>query len=217
VIWTFYEGNDLGDLLDYQRHQDELDQLPRVAPLRDRTFLDNAATAIWKALLGCTLDERAATRHGLLRVGGDVAPAKTWFVDGETPAGPREARAFEQLRGILGRAFAATRAAGADFVVACAPTKWRVHAGLVELPADSELAVWPRSDLHVRLRELLATISPEIGFVDLAEALREQVARGELVYLLDDTHWTPDGHESVARAVARYLEERQGPSPRPAR
>jgi hypothetical protein len=84
-----------------------------------------------------------------------------------------------------------------------------VYGDLVELPPDSELAGWPRSDLPARLREQLAHLSPAIGFVDLTAALKARAAAGELVYLPDDTHWTPAGHAAVARALAEHLEQRR--------
>jgi hypothetical protein len=33
----------------------------------------------------------------------------------------------------------------------------------------------------------------------------ERAAAGELVYLLDDTHWTLAGHEVVAGAIHEFL------------
>jgi hypothetical protein len=56
---------------------------------------------------------------------------------------------------------------------------------------------------------MLAGISPEIGFLDLGETLHARAASGELVYLLDDTHWTPAGHAAVARALHTYLAARE--------
>ena len=67
-------------------------------------------------------------------------------------------------------------------------------------------ATWPNvNDLPDRLRDIVADISPEIGYLDLTPALRSAARENTLVFFPDDTHWTAEGHRVVAAALAEAL------------
>jgi hypothetical protein len=204
VVWAFYEGNDLADLAEYERLMAEPDRL-RGRPRRSEvSFVRNAARAVRARLQTCEPSGMARTRSGVLR-STNGRTARMYFVDGDVPLGPTGLGALTRFGTILARAAAAVRERGIDLVVVFVPTKFRVYGGIVELPADSDCRDWIVDDLPERLRALAREISPEIGFLDLTPALVERAAAGDLVYLLDDTHWTPLGHEVVAQAIHEFL------------
>ena len=46
----------------------------------------------------------------------------------------------------------------------------------------------------------------KIGFISLTEPLQQSMTKGLQAYYTYDQHWTPDGHEVVAEALCRYLQ-----------
>jgi len=130
-------------------------------------------------------------------------------------------------QGQMGEMNKLCRDAGSQYVVVFAPTKAHVTLPIVadrlvpekvraftaisykeELPEPPEF-----------LRTLLFNVDAReevvgewcrrqaIPFLSLTGSLREAVALGKQVYYTYDQHWTPDGHEIVAQAVDRYLDE----------
>ena len=120
------------------------------------------------------------------------------------------------------------RAAGSQFVVVFAPTKAHVMLPVVadRLVAEKVRAFTAISYKHALpdagefLRNLLENVDAReevvggwcrgqsIPFLSLTAALREAVIEGRQVYYTYDQHWTPDGHEVVAKAVHQYLLDR---------
>jgi len=58
-----------------------------------------------------------------------------------------------------------------------------------------------------RLENAAASISPDIGYLDLTPRLVDAVKKGTLPYYPDDEHWSPEGHRIAADAVNEYLAE----------
>lgn len=121
------------------------------------------------------------------------------------------------------------REAGCQFVLVFAPTKAHVT---LPMAADKHIPEKVRAFTAISykeklpeaqefLRNLLENIDAredvvgdwcrreEIPFVGLTAALREAVLQGKQVYFTYDQHWTPDGHEVVARAIHHFLAEHQ--------
>jgi hypothetical protein len=63
------------------------------------------------------------------------------------------------------------------------------------------------------MRDLVASVSPEIGFVDLTPALSAAAARGEMVFFPDDSHWTVAGNRVVADVLAEVVRAPGGAAP----
>ncbi len=115
--------------------------------------------------------------------------------------------------------------AGARFVLVYAPTKAHVMLPLVGdgLPADHVLAFTALQykgelpDAATFLGDLLGRVEgresvvaawcgrESVAFVSTTEPLRAAAAAGRQVYFTYDQHWTPEGHETVARAVNALL------------
>ena len=96
-----------------------------------------------------------------------------------------------------------TTQAGARFVLAYAPTKINVYKGLGDIvtPDGGDLVL-------ESFGPSLERWSSEQGieYLDLTRALLESARGGELVYFLDDEHWTPFGPHTGRRG------NRGGPS-----
>jgi hypothetical protein len=113
--------------------------------------------------------------------------------------------------------------AGCRLVIAYAPTKAHVLMPLVvdRLPVEKVRAFCRLGSKRVPdAKTLMANLVPyldsrvavvqrwcaaqSIPFVDTTEALREAISQGQQVYFTYDQHWTPLGHEVVARTVAEF-------------
>lgn len=129
-------------------------------------------------------------------------------------------------RGQLAEMNARCREAGATFVVLFAPTKAHVTFPLVADRVDpakvraftaislkGELPE-PRDFLHeleqsVEAREQVVgrwCEKENIPFLGLTSSLRTAAQAGTQVYYTYDQHWTPAGHEVVARVVDEFLQ-----------
>ncbi len=117
--------------------------------------------------------------------------------------------------------------AGCKFILVFAPTKAHVTLPMVsdrlvpekvlgftaisykdELPEASEFLQNLLKNVDAR-EEVIGEWcrENEIPFIGLTAVLREAVSQGKQAYFTYDQHWTPDGHEAVARTVGRYLAE----------
>jgi PAS domain S-box-containing protein len=96
------------------------------------------------------------------------------------------------------------REAGARFIVVFAPTAFRVYDEIARFEdAGSMLSPpWALDDLPDRLRKMISEISPDISYLDLTPVLKSAARNNKQVFLSDDTHWSAEGHEVVADAIA---------------
>lgn len=215
-VWFFYEGNDLQDLDSYPADRDRVRSL-RPESFRKawyaRSFSRNAAGWLVRR------DDRDAEITAQSRTGKrrDAASSATnlYFScgvhegDASAVAGRAKPEKMERLREVFAEAAAACRRQGMDLVVAFVPAKFRVYRDLCEFAPDSPCPAWPVDDLPAKVLEAVRAASPDIGFLDLTPALRTRAEAGELVYLPDDTHWSAQGHQAAAEAVAEVLGDRQ--------
>ena len=49
---------------------------------------------------------------------------------------------------------------------------------------------------------MISEISPDIGYLDLTTVFKSAAKRNTQVFLSDDTHWSSEGHQVVAEALA---------------
>ena len=97
---------------------------------------------------------------------------------------------------------------GARLIVVFAPTAFRVYHDIARFRArcgENITPPWNLDDLPDRLRKMIATISSDIGYLDLTSALKTAAKEHKLVFLSDDTHWSFEGHRVVAEALAEAL------------
>ncbi len=90
-------------------------------------------------------------------------------------------------------------------MVAFIPAKFRVYREFCRFAPDSPCLTWQLDGLAQALEATVSQVSPEIGYLDLTTKFRAETAKGSLLYLADDTHWSPEGHLAAANAIADYL------------
>lgn len=115
--------------------------------------------------------------------------------------------------------------AGIDFVLAFAPTKAHVTLPLVadrvtgeqlhsflslrykkKLPAPDEFKTLLLNNLEARELVVGEWCDREgIQFLSLTKPLRDAAKKGEQVYFTYDQHWTPEGHQVVAKVLDGFL------------
>ena len=129
--------------------------------------------------------------------------------EGETlPEGRGTSPELAKVRATLAEARLACDRAGVDLVVAFVPAKFRVYRDLCTFRPEATCKTWDVDDLPRALGEAVAELSPEIGFLDLTPHFQAEAALGNLPYLIDDTHWSAQGHQSAARAIGDLLATR---------
>ncbi|WP_165066087.1 alginate O-acetyltransferase AlgX-related protein [Paludisphaera rhizosphaerae] len=216
-VWFFYEGNDLQDLDSYPTDRDRVRAL-RPESFRKawyaRSFARNAAGWLVRR------DDRdaaipAQSRTGRRHDASSSSATDLYFSCGvhegnaSAVAGRAKPEKLERLKEVFADAAASCRRQGMDLVVAFVPAKFRVYRDLCEFDADSPCPGWQVDDLPAKVQEAVRAASPEISFLDLTPALRTRAEAGELVYLADDTHWSAQGHQAAAEAVAEVLGDRR--------
>ena len=121
-----------------------------------------------------------------------------------------ECAELTRFRSLLSQAHALCASRGIDLVVAFVPAKFRVYRGFCEFDRDSPCLEWGVDGLARALEHAVHEVSPEIGFVDLIPPFLGAAADGSLLYLPDDTHWSPEGHRLAASVLAKCLAGRRG-------
>jgi hypothetical protein len=216
VVWVFFEGNDPGDA---ERHEWIQKNWPSLSKpvFRERSFTRGAIQALRRlrekrdepvpSTLHPGTDALAAQTHrsGLCRHGGRASRLYFWYAG--HPLSERDERALDTIAHGLHRASQLCRRTGAKFLVVFTPTKYRVYKDLCAFEKDSLPAGWTLNDLPARFAGMVARAAPDVGYLDLTPTLREEAARGPLLYFDYDTHWTAAGHAVVAREIAREIDE----------
>jgi hypothetical protein len=199
VLWVFAEGSDLHDIL----HDRQVRVHPPApgAAIFERSFTKQVIRA-FMPLLVSRPDGRS--RSGIVQTSGGKRLTEYFL----RPIGPLDQdllSAIDETTRVLGEAYAFCRAHGVRLVFVFAPDKFRVFHDFCQFPEYSECRNWTVPDLPARLERGVASISPDIGFLDLTPALVNVVKSGILPYFTDDVHWSPEGHEAAAEAINQYL------------
>ena len=96
-----------------------------------------------------------------------------------------------------------------SLLVVFAPTAYRVYHDIADFKqAGEDIPQWDLNDLPDRLRRMISEISPDIGYLDLTPALKSAAQHNTLVFFSDDTHWSSEGHQVVAEALAKAAHEK---------
>ncbi|SPP63254.1 alginate O-acetyltransferase AlgX-related protein [Nitrospira lenta] len=209
IVWVFYEGNDLVDAQRYEERVSVLNGMWNSMNLAwDRSFVLNSLMALARWTHGCVPNQRIAGNYGLID-GGDGHEERVYFLDHTSSIVPtgQELKALQTTANSLKEAYELARSEGAGFMVAFAPTKFRVYHDIARFDgnAQGDLKWWVLNDLPERLHRLVSDISPDIRYVDLTPALSAAAKTKQLVFIPDDTHWTSDGHRVVAETLHAAL------------
>ena len=209
-LWAFFEGNDLDDLVRYDRTLAEWPAIERkLLSFRNRSFTTNLARAMGRLkVFGGASDAVTPETHGDISGLFDVESGRSerlyfWYAGREL--GEADDRALDRLITILAEAESGCRAHGAAFAVVFVPTKFRVHGDFTKFEAGSRPPGWPKNDLPRRLEARVRERIPGAGFLDLTPALVREAAAGKLVYFKVDSHGSRRGHGVAAGAIAEFL------------
>ncbi len=215
-VWAFYDGNDLRDAGSYERDQESARRYAaqsRLQSVAERSLARNALNYLIRNWLNPLPRQPARLYTGRV-VAGSGAPIDMTFgstdhFDDSAPGSAREhSPDLYRVRAVLAEAHALCRDHGIDLVFVFIPTKFRVYRELCTFDPASPCPAWPADSLPRALEQIVEQVSPEIGYVDLTPRLQREAARGVLVYLPDDTHWTSEGHKVAARAIGEHLQSR---------
>jgi hypothetical protein len=106
---------------------------------------------------------------------------------------------------MLAEAHAICRRQGAQLLVMFIPSRFRVYRDACTFEPDSPCRSWPVDDLPGALGAAVAADLPGVRFLDLTPRFRAEAAVGALLYLADDNHWSPRGHQVAAEELAPLL------------
>jgi len=204
VIWMFFEGNDLKDVIHYRRATAE-EHAPASfwRAFWERSFTYNALAQVH------TQAKRALKPSGIARAGIFEAPngSKTtlYFIYSSGPYTQDDLSALEETDHTITSAHRLCAAQGARLLFVFVPTKFRVFRSFCRFPPESECRNWGLNDMPERLRQAVQAISPEIGYLDLTPGLVAAAKGGALPYFTDDDHWSPEGNTVATEAIHDYL------------
>jgi hypothetical protein len=207
VVWMFFEGNDLQDVIGYQsavQHPPDF-----LHAWWARSFTRSALLAV-KRLAEPPLMPPGAKRAGLCQA-PDGKQQTTYFGYRAKPFSPEELNALDETARTIAAAYKLCVAQGARLIFVFVPTKFRVLHDLCQFADNSECRNWVLPDMSKRLQSALHSTAPEIGYLDLTPSLVQAARTTESPYYRDDEHWTPLGHKVAADAISRYLQAASNP------
>jgi hypothetical protein len=131
---------------------------------------------------------------------------RRYFVGTNSDLVPLDLGALETTRSIIKEAYHLSQEKGIHLVFVYAPDAISVYRSLSNLiEVSDEVKRWEVSDLPDRLRAMVSDISPKIDYLDLTPVLKSAAEKGTRVFIVDDTHWTEEGHRIVSEAISDVL------------
>jgi hypothetical protein len=212
-VWAFYEGNDIDDAERYEADRAAVAQALARTTFCDRvrrTLAWNSASFVIRVWLDPAPRWPAARYEGTFRArtgqsvpfyfaSGDYRQA-----EGRAPLASDSCR-LTKVREALAAAARLCARQDTRLVVLFIPTKLRVYRAFCTFQAESPCLRWRLGDTPEVLRRMVAGLPGDVTFVDLTAPFQAEAAAGSIVYLPDDTHWAPEGHQAAAIALARTL------------
>ena len=210
VVWVFYEGNDLRDAQKYEEKVSFLkSNWNAIDSLWDRSLTRNVLSWLTGMIRGCTPVHAAKDIITHAIVLGPEHKKHLVYLKGRSSAvglTRQELGALTTSVAAMAEAYRLVQADGGRFLVVFAPTAYRVYHDIADFKqAGEDIPQWDLNDLPDRLRRMIAEISPDIGYLDLTPALKSAAQQNTLVFFADDTHWSSEGHQVVAEALAKAL------------
>jgi hypothetical protein len=208
VIWAFSEASDLKDVIHYDKTIAAGQKL-RSSWFRfwsdafDRSFTRNALLRL-REIVGPHLRPACITRCGVFQT-PDGEKHITYFTYRAQPYTNDDLHALDETTRILADAYKLCAAQGSRLVFVLMPMKFRVFHAACQFPQESECRNWVLTDLPERFQKVVASISPEIGYLDLTPSLVDALKRGAVPAYPDDDHLSPEGHQAAAEGINDYL------------
>jgi len=202
VVWMFYEGNDLSDVVQYDRYM-------RRHPGWWSQFWGRSFTlSFLRRVQRFTMPPGTRASGTVRGPGGQTST--TYFFDrlsafSATRLSAENLKALDETRNTLAEAHAICAAQGCRLAVVFIPTGFRALQPVCQFPRESICRNWVLNDLPERFRKSVESISPEIGYIDLTPRFTAAARNGAAPYYRDDDHWTEQGHAIAAEAVSDYL------------
>ena len=217
VVWSFFGGNDLSDYRRYERMKAEWATVSAsVHGFTQRSFAKNVLRSIRR--LWAEPEKAAEAPYGRCLAGREAPLAGLSFYYRSRALTAEDARTLDQAFVEIERVARVVEDRRAHLIVVYIPTKFEVYDGLCRFSPTSPVNDWVASDLRVRLAQRVEARLPGASFVDLTDRLRRAARERGVVYLSDDTHWTPLGHRVVAETLwdaARPVLAQPGTRPAP--
>jgi hypothetical protein len=206
VIWAFYEGNDLKDVMHYRQVTAETHKpLSHWAKYWARSFTRNALAQIYVNLKRAL--RPPGTRHSGIMLTSDGNKRATYFLYASPPFSKEDLNALRDTTQTIATASKLCQVQGVHLIVVFIPTKFRVYHGFCQFPRESDCRNWVLNDLPDRLEKAVRATSSSIGYLDLTPNLVDAVGRRIAPYYPDDDHWSPEGQQIAAEAINNYLLE----------
>jgi hypothetical protein len=203
VVWMFFEGNDLQDVMGYRQAMRDTPNF--WGAFVARSFTRSALYEV-RYLISPPAKRPGAQRSAVLQT-PNGEQASVYFIYPSKPLTKEEFTALDDTVDTLANAYRLSAAQGARLVFVFVPSKFRVLRPFCSFPPESECGNWVPNNMSDRLENAAASISPDIGYLDLTPRLVDAVKKGILPYYPDDEHWSPEGHRIAADAVNEYLAE----------
>jgi hypothetical protein len=202
VVWIFFEGNDLADIGAYRVFAADF-EAARAArhDFGARSFTRNAA----EQLMYLVGNPRPSAVPRSARWTTPGQNERLYFLYAAGPLSEADQAALRDLESILAKAATLSNEAGAHFVLAFAPDKFRACRRSLTFEPHAEAAQWTLSDLPERMAAMAARLPGEVTYLDLTPTLASRCDAGELPYFREDSHWNTDGNRIVAQELALTL------------
>lgn len=206
VIWFFFEGNDL-----YNDHQFANVLLAsrevRATPWTDghrwwrRSLMRHAQGQL--RLILYPLVPTYCPHFGTMIIGPHRGQKILFWPEAAVTWTEFERDRWEQAQHTLREAVRITREHGVKLLLVHVPIKFRVYRDFIGFSPGSELSDWTLSPLPDLFAQFCRT--EELACLDLTGVLRDAVRAGRMPHAPADSHWSPEGHQLVARRLEEML------------
>jgi hypothetical protein len=215
IAWFFFEGNDLYNDQDYENalvyYRDPAAKLGGLGQAKAPA----GAIRDWQSFTRASFTVNA---FDLLRSWAHSLIPKTvadfgWFRDSEGHEhrmyfypryaalrfGDFERSRFEITKAAILKGVETARKQGIRLTLFFIPLKFRVYGDFCQFPAGSPCLEWKPWNLADHFMRFCADAG--LACVDLTVSMRHAAKAGQVLYAPEDSHWTRQGHEFVARQV----------------
>ena len=215
VVFFFFEGNDLYDdnrfeysLLSEASNEMEKKPNPQgfawTQDFQERSFTFPALRRLRR--LSDPILPNNSPYVGRLTVQGHGQQVVHFANYAAIPWDEWVASRWEKARDTLGQVAKFSDEKGIRVLFAFVPIKFRVYRPFVTFPPDSPCAtwsVWPIAELFKDFCQ-----STGVPCLDLTELFQENIREGGMPYSAVDSHWSPEGHDLVAKNLETELQLR---------